>query len=42
MMLLQWAPILFLIGLWIFIMRQMQTGGNRAMAFGKSRAKLLE
>ncbi|MEO6326016.1 MAG: ATP-dependent zinc metalloprotease FtsH, partial [Thermoanaerobaculia bacterium] len=38
---LQWAPILFLIGLWIFIMRQMQTGGNRAMAFGKSRAKLL-
>ncbi|HEX7528720.1 MAG TPA: ATP-dependent metallopeptidase FtsH/Yme1/Tma family protein, partial [Thermoanaerobaculia bacterium] len=39
--LLQWAPILFLIGLWIFIMRQMQTGGNRAMQFGKSRAKLL-
>ena len=39
--LLQWAPILFLIGLWIFIMRQMQTGGNRAMAFGKSRAKML-
>ncbi len=41
MMALQWAPILFLIGLWIFIMRQMQSGGNRAMAFGKSRAKLL-
>jgi len=39
--LLQWAPILFLIGLWIFIMRQMQTGGNRALQFGKSRAKLL-
>src|ERR1700690_1608435 len=39
--LLQWAPILFLIGLWIFIMRQMQSGGNRAMQFGKSRAKLL-
>jgi cell division protease FtsH len=38
---LQWAPILFLVGLWIFIMRQMQTGGNRALAFGKSRAKLL-
>ena len=38
---LQWAPILFLIGLWIFIMRQMQSGGNRAMAFGKSKAKLL-
>ncbi|MCL4809603.1 MAG: ATP-dependent zinc metalloprotease FtsH [Thermoanaerobaculia bacterium] len=41
MVLLQWAPILFLIGLWIFIMRQMQSGGNRAMAFGKSKAKLL-
>jgi cell division protease FtsH len=41
MILLQWAPILFLIGLWVFIMRQMQTGGNRAMAFGKSKAKLL-
>ncbi|MBL8113959.1 MAG: ATP-dependent zinc metalloprotease FtsH, partial [Acidobacteria bacterium] len=38
---LQAAPILFLIGLWIFIMRQMQTGGNRALQFGKSRAKLL-
>ena len=38
---LQWAPILFLVGLWLFIMRQMQTGGNRALAFGKSRAKLL-
>ncbi len=41
MILLQWAPILFLIGLWVFIMRQMQTGGNRAMAFGKSKAKML-
>ncbi len=40
-MALQWAPILFLIGLWIFIMRQMQSGGNRALAFGKSRARLL-
>ena len=40
-MFLQWAPILFLIGLWIFIMRQMQSGGNRAMAFGKSKARLL-
>jgi len=38
---LQAAPVLFLIGLWVFIMRQMQSGGNRAMAFGKSRAKLL-
>ena len=40
-MALQWAPIVFLIGLWIFIMRQMQSGGNRAMAFGKSKARLL-
>ena len=40
-MALQWAPILFLIGLWIFIMRQMQSGGNRAMSFGKSKARLL-
>ena len=36
-----WAPILFLIGLWIFFMRQMQSGGNKAMSFGKSKAKML-
>ncbi len=36
-----WAPILLIIGLWIFFMRQMQTGGNKALSFGKSRAKLL-
>ena len=33
-------PILLFIGFWIFIMRQMQAGGNRALSFGKSRAKL--
>jgi cell division protease FtsH len=36
-----WAPFLLIIGLWIFFMRQMQSGGNRAMSFGKSKAKLL-
>ncbi len=41
LMALNWAPLLILVGLWIFIMRQMQNGGNRALAFGKSRAKLL-
>jgi cell division protease FtsH len=39
--LLTWAPVLLLIGLWIFFMRQMQTGGNKALSFGKSKAKLL-
>ncbi len=39
--LLGWAPFLLIIGLWIFFMRQMQTGGNKALSFGKSRAKLL-
>jgi len=38
--LLGWAPMLILIGVWIFFMRQMQSGGNRALAFGKSRARL--
>jgi cell division protease FtsH len=39
--LIGWAPVLFLIGLWIFFMRQMQAGGNKALSFGKSKAKLL-
>ncbi len=39
--LLGWAPILLFIGIWIFFMRQMQSGGNKALSFGKSRAKLL-
>ncbi|MGH9353360.1 MAG: ATP-dependent metallopeptidase FtsH/Yme1/Tma family protein, partial [Terriglobia bacterium] len=34
-------PIIILVGIWIFFMRQMQTGGNKAMSFGKSRARLL-
>jgi len=39
--LISWAPILVILGLWIFMMRQMQSGGNKALSFGKSRAKLL-
>ena len=35
------SPFLLLIGFWIFMMRQMQTGGNKALLFGKSRARLL-
>jgi cell division protease FtsH len=38
--LITWAPMLLLVGVWIFFMRQMQTGGNKALSFGKSRAKL--
>jgi cell division protease FtsH len=41
MLLLNWLPMLLLIGVWIFFMRQMQVGGGKAMSFGKSRAKLL-
>jgi cell division protease FtsH len=40
-LLLTWLPMLLLIGVWIFFMRQMQVGGGKAMSFGKSRAKLL-
>ncbi len=39
--LVNWFPMLLLIGVWIFFMRQMQSGSGRAMGFGKSRAKLL-
>jgi len=35
-----WVPILLMIGFWVFIMRQMQSGGNKALSFGKSKAKL--
>jgi cell division protease FtsH len=38
--LLNWAPIILMVGFWLFIMRQMQSGGNKALSFGKSRAKL--
>ena len=39
--LLSWFPMLLLIGVWIFFMRQMQGGGGKALGFGKSKAKLL-
>jgi cell division protease FtsH len=39
--LISWFPMLLLIGVWIFFMRQMQAGGGKAMSFGKSRARLL-
>jgi cell division protease FtsH len=39
-LLISWAPIALMIGFWVFIMRQMQSGGNKALSFGKSRAKL--
>ena len=35
-----WAPVLLMVGFWIFMMRQMQSGGNKALSFGKSKAKL--
>ncbi len=35
-----WAPVLLMVGFWIFFMRQMQSGGNKALSFGKSKAKL--
>ncbi|MBI3769029.1 MAG: ATP-dependent metallopeptidase FtsH/Yme1/Tma family protein [Deltaproteobacteria bacterium] len=40
-LLVNWFPMILLIGLWVFFMRQMQVGGGKAMSFGKSRAKLL-
>lgn len=39
--LISWFPMILLIGVWIFFMRQVQVGGGKAMSFGKSRAKLL-
>ncbi|MFQ5781186.1 MAG: ATP-dependent zinc metalloprotease FtsH, partial [Nitrospiria bacterium] len=39
--LMTWGPFILFIGLWIFFMRQMQMGGNKALSFGKSRAHLL-
>ena len=38
--LISWFPMVLLIGVWIFFMRQMQAGGGKAMAFGKSKARL--
>jgi len=40
-LLLNWFPMLILVGVWIFFMRQLQMGGGKVMSFGKSRAKLL-
>lgn len=40
--LISWLPMILLIGVWIFFMRQMQAGGNKAMGFGKSKARLLD
>ncbi|MET0625261.1 MAG: ATP-dependent zinc metalloprotease FtsH, partial [Pyrinomonadaceae bacterium] len=39
--LMWWGPVLLLVGFWVFMLRQMQSGGNKALSFGKSRAKLL-
>ncbi len=39
--LVSWFPMLILIGVWIFFMRQMQAGGGKALSFGKSRARLM-
>jgi cell division protease FtsH len=39
--LVSWAPIILFVALWIFFMRQMQVGGNKALSFGKSRARLI-
>jgi cell division protease FtsH len=39
--LVTWGPFILFIGLWFFLMRQMQVGGNKALSFGKSRARLL-
>ena len=39
-LLVSWLPMLVLVGVWIFFMRQMQAGGGKAMSFGKSRARL--
>jgi cell division protease FtsH len=39
--LISWFPMLLLIAVWVFFMRQVQVGGGKALAFGKSRAKIL-
>ncbi|MBI5788139.1 MAG: ATP-dependent metallopeptidase FtsH/Yme1/Tma family protein [Candidatus Schekmanbacteria bacterium] len=40
-LLFNWFPLILFIGIWLYLMRQMQTGGGRALSFGKSRARLL-
>jgi len=39
-LLYSWGPVMLMIGFWIFFMRQMQSGGNKALSFGKRKAKL--
>ncbi|MBH0184607.1 MAG: ATP-dependent metallopeptidase FtsH/Yme1/Tma family protein [Nitrospira sp.] len=39
--LMTWGPFILFLGLWFFLMRQMQIGGNKALSFGKSRARML-
>ena len=39
---ISWLPMLFLIGVWVFFMRQASAGNNKALSFGKSRARLIE
>ncbi|MFP4039069.1 MAG: ATP-dependent zinc metalloprotease FtsH [Desulfosudaceae bacterium] len=39
--LISWLPMILLIAIWIYFMRQMQSGGGKALSFGKSRARLL-
>ena len=39
--LMTWGPFILFLGLWFFLMRQMQVGGNKALSFGKSRARML-
>lgn len=40
--LISWFPMLLLLGIWIFFMRQMQAGGGKALSFGKSKARLID
>lgn len=40
-LLVSWLPIIIIIGVWIFFMRQMQGGGGKAMSFGRSRARMV-
>ena len=39
--LISWFPLILLVGIWIFFMRQMQSGGGKALSFGKSKARLM-
>jgi len=38
---ISWFPLILLVGIWIFFMRQMQSGGGKALSFGKSKARLM-